>query len=1430
MGQGELDVVCDNVFDSLKLIQANRPNAIRKWFRSGKYIAVVDGEIVNDINKMKSKIGEGTKVYFVPVVCGSDPFAIILGIIAIILAVVAIALVFMKPPMDDMDSDSKSYQSDVNVAREGVMLPVLYGKDRVGTVVFSSDRGTGLTQRSIPNRPKVPWLDSKINAYDPGGWSDSVDLIGQLADNSWTSQGRISSGTVTTRMIHAYSDGEVKGIVNGDEGILFDSTALKVGATYNFVSVRTEERVGTDPQAKLNLIDATATPVSVGSDLATTNITRTLSSGLDAVRLSFQTASFYTTKDDKITSTTVALIIEKSISGLGSWSIVSRPIISGEFYEQKVHDITINLDSANQYDIRIRRTNSQTTTDKTQDAVIWDSLVELIRSNVTNDGTALLGLEYTNETFGGSNPEVEVIAEGRIVKVPDNYNAVTRVYTGLWGGGFIDAYTNNPYWISLDIIENKRYGLGDYGISYDATKLYQLAQSADVSVSDGKGGTEPRFTFNGAIKDRKKAVKVLQDILSSARAQYVWDGSQLSFFTEEGVTPTKIATQANVIDGYFAYIGATSEAKNNSVFVTFKDETNQYVKSTVNYRNHDDIRLNGLNEVEFEGVGTTSPAQALRMAKYSVLSDGESVEFSGMEVFADALPGDIVEIYDDKLMGKRSGGRVASATTTTVTIDSPFTVESGRTYELAVILPDGSYEKRSVTNGVGSHSAITVSPAFSLAPQAHADWGIGADNLSPRQFFVQSVSNNNGAYKISGILYDPNKATEVETEIEVEGNVTTSIPQQKYIASPTNVSFSTRVFQSAGNYRRDLLIAWDAPTSTDEILGYDVIYSFFNGAKRTLSVNGVDNTATIENVVSGDYNIEIYAKTLLARSDATLATYTVDTVSPARTVKVTGLELFEQGNNAVFENRDAKFVWNYNSPLQTNVLEGEYGASSTFEDSVFQDFIIEIYDISSGSLLRREANIRISEYAYTLEKNVEDAARIGLTGPSRNFRIEVAYRDVYNKVSDPSKLTVSNPAPPPPNNIIVTGVIGGITVTYEIVDNLLDFAGVLVWASNTPSFTPSDANLISDSNGNKLFFESTTGVTRYFRIAQYDTYGKTGLNISPEFSATPIEVGTVDISDDSITAAKMVAGTITAASGIIDDAAITNANIEGVIQSGTWNDTTKQGWKLDKSGNIQGNSIAIYDAAANPIFSVGGDLNDTVGYGSRSIVNGMLTGFVSDGDVVVFPRAFTSTPIVFFGSGGISASSTLTAPYGQAFVAKSLTASGFTASLKLKELASSPVLVTDASAVVGATQDYEIQKTTATEAYNDIYTFNFVVSVDNLAIGGGNFDPGWVDVGIYINKGSSWEQKIVVRVWADVATTATELVTVSKPITVDGLTNTSTTPRAFGVNKESALVGGSIDSFTNVKYYTATGTPAEESATPSGATSVPYIVLAGLES
>ena len=94
-------------------------------------------------------------------------------------------------------------------------------------------------------------------------------------------------------------------------------------------------------------------------------------------------------------------------------------------------------------------------------------------------------------------------------------------------------------------------------------------------------------------------------------------------------------------------------------------------------------------------------------------------------------PGAVIAVQDAARAGVRFGGRVMAATTTTVTLDAPVTIEAGKSYTLSVMLPDGTVGSRAVSNAPGSTTVLTLAAALPDVPVVGAVWVLAASDLAP---------------------------------------------------------------------------------------------------------------------------------------------------------------------------------------------------------------------------------------------------------------------------------------------------------------------------------------------------------------------------------------------------------------------------------------------------------------------------------------------------------------------------------------------------------------------------------------------------------------------------------------------------------------------------------------------------------------------------
>ena len=68
----------------------------------------------------------------------------------------------------------------------------------------------------------------------------------------------------------------------------------------------------------------------------------------------------------------------------------------------------------------------------------------------------------------------------KTVQVPSNYDSESRRYTGNWSGEFKPEleWTDNPAWCLYDLISNKRFGVGRFGIKEDTNNFNILVKKS----------------------------------------------------------------------------------------------------------------------------------------------------------------------------------------------------------------------------------------------------------------------------------------------------------------------------------------------------------------------------------------------------------------------------------------------------------------------------------------------------------------------------------------------------------------------------------------------------------------------------------------------------------------------------------------------------------------------------------------------------------------------------------------------------------------------------------------------------------------------------------------------------------------------------------------------------------------------------------------
>ena len=157
---------------------------------------------------------------------------------------------------------------------------------------------------------------------------------------------------------------------------------------------------------------------------------------------------------------------------------------------------------------------------------------------------------------------------------------------------------------------------------------------------------------------------------------------------------------------------------------------------------------------------------------------------------------------------------------------------------------------------------------------------------------------------------------------------------------------------------------------------------------------------------------------------------------------------------------------------------------------------LRIYDTATMTL-RREVETTASRYDYSYLDAIAD----GGTHRKMTLRLHTTRNGVVSDVY--SQLAVSNPQVAALTGLQVVGFNAQVGVLYTA-PTVSDWAGILIYMSETANFTPSAANLVYDGIEPVIGLRTATAAPYYVRVAAYDFWGRDSLNLSAQYSGKAI--------------------------------------------------------------------------------------------------------------------------------------------------------------------------------------------------------------------------------------------------------------------------------------------------------------------------------------
>lgn len=583
------------------------------------------------------------------------------------------------------------------------------------------------------------------------------------------------------------------------------------------------------------------------------------------------------------------------ISGVNGNYGVGYGTITGKTTSKYQRSHRIKLTGNAPWDIRVRRITADATTSALQNKTYWDSYTEIIDGKFRYPNSAIVGVRIDASQFD-SIPTRSYDLKMLKVKIPSNYNPVTRAYTGIWDGTFKVSWTDNPAWCFYDLLTNARYGLGGFIAESQVDKwtLYAIGKYCDELVPDGFGGTEPRYTCNIYFQTREEAYSVINSMASIFRGMPYWASGAITLGYDAPADAVYQFSNSNVIDGSFTYQGSAIKARHTVALVTWNDPDDFYRQKVEYVEDADGIARYGIVQSEVVAVGCTSRGQANRVGRWILFTEQSETEIVTFKTGLEGnqiRPSDIIQVADEARAGTRIGGRIQSASTVVITLDQNVSsIANIAEGTLSVILPSGALETSNITNV--STNTITVSPAFSTAPATNAIWMVQTSTLSLQTFRVTTIVEEADGLSITALAHNPDKYAEVEQGLKLAPRVISNLSVVPN--PPANIGVTEALYEVGADINVLVTVSW---SPVDRATDYQVSYKV--GDRNFVTLPTTQATSIdIRNALDGVYEFKVFAiNSIGKKSIPTTLTKEIygKTLPPA---DVTGFAINIVGNQA----------------------------------------------------------------------------------------------------------------------------------------------------------------------------------------------------------------------------------------------------------------------------------------------------------------------------------------------------------------------------------------------------------------------------------------------------------------------------------------------------------------------------------------------------
>jgi predicted phage tail protein len=685
----------------------------------------------------------------------------------------------------------------------------------------------------------------------------------------------------------AVSEGPIAGIHNGAKGFYLDDTPLvSPGGNNNFSTFNLSLFHGSAVATKIpNQLGGTSSSSNVGVTLAQgIPVTRTTPSVLRnqinvlEIRLNFNQLMRVTSSGDQLTEI-AEFKLQYRQEGSSTWlNFFSSEIIqlggktSGGFVKEFRRRVPrINAD----WEIRVLKVSPDSDAERLIDFG-WESFQMVTSGERSYDDLAVvLGLARASDQFT-SVPNFTMDLGGRVIKVPSNFNPVTRHYSGVWDGNFVLKHTDSLVWCIYDAVMNERYGARRHNpnLILDRFSAYEAALWCDTLVPRGDTGTfQPRYTYNDLIDQPRPGLDMIRYMLGIFGGVLVSDGpNTVRIKFEKPRAIEQIFGLESVTPEGFNYQFSDVTSRPNDITVTFINPDLNWEQDVRQIKDDALIERNGRITEDLVAVGCIDVYEGQRRAFSRLLkANTETMTVS----FQTARQGLMLEMFSligiaDPTMNWGLTGRVKSVAGSTITLRDFLFLPINTNLLMSVQTPTGVAELTVRTSTANTKTLTIFSGVYPATAPDKAQFSITSAAIGlVKPFSVMGIVpdvNNPDLFTITATEFNTNRFGDTDNLTSsgvqnYQGTINTRLPAPVITSVQSGPAHQLR--NQDGSVTARMAVELSVPSGIS-----NRVRVFYRRVDDDVDqhVSGRGTTFYIPNVVMGqDYRI--FAKLLSANAD-----------------------------------------------------------------------------------------------------------------------------------------------------------------------------------------------------------------------------------------------------------------------------------------------------------------------------------------------------------------------------------------------------------------------------------------------------------------------------------------------------------------------------------------------------------------------------------